>query len=102
MMAGRTYLVDSDVFITARNLYYSFDICPGFWKSSANQWCPLSSGQTNCAASWDSRGADATFVVASAVMVWAVRSALLRVDAARIARHAAGLRASRAARDEDS
>ena len=32
MMVDRTYLVDSDVFITAKNLYYSFDICPGFWK----------------------------------------------------------------------
>ncbi len=29
----QTYLVDSDVFITAKNLYYAFDICPGFWKS---------------------------------------------------------------------
>ena len=28
-----TYVVDSDVFITAKNQYYSFDICPGFWKS---------------------------------------------------------------------
>jgi len=26
------YLVDADVFITAKNLYYSFYICPGFWK----------------------------------------------------------------------
>ena len=33
MMAGPTYVVDSDVFITAKNLYYSFDLCPGFWKS---------------------------------------------------------------------
>ena len=33
MMVDQTYLVDSDVFITAKNLYYSFDICPGFWKS---------------------------------------------------------------------
>ncbi len=33
MMATPTYLVDSDVFITAKNLYYSFDLCPGFWKS---------------------------------------------------------------------
>ena len=33
MMATRTYLVDSDVFITAKNLYYSFAICPGFRKS---------------------------------------------------------------------
>lgn len=31
MMVDRTYLVDSDVFITAKNLYYAFDICPGFW-----------------------------------------------------------------------
>ena len=33
MTEAQTYLVDSDVFITAKNLYYSFDICPGFWKS---------------------------------------------------------------------
>ena len=33
MMADQTYVVDSDVFITAKNLYYSFDICPGFWNS---------------------------------------------------------------------
>ena len=33
MMVDQTYLVDSDVFITAKNLYYSFDICPGFWQS---------------------------------------------------------------------
>ncbi len=26
------YLIDSNVFITAKNLYDSFDICPGFWK----------------------------------------------------------------------
>ena len=33
-MAERTtYLVDSDVLITAKNLYYAFDLCPGFWKS---------------------------------------------------------------------
>ena len=33
MTADQTYLVDSDVFITAKNLFYAFDICPGFWKS---------------------------------------------------------------------
>ena len=33
MTTERTYLVDSDVFITAKNLYYSFDLCPGFWRS---------------------------------------------------------------------
>jgi len=33
MNAARTYIVDADVFITAKNQYYAFDICPGFWKS---------------------------------------------------------------------
>ena len=33
MRVDRAYLVDLDVFITAKNLYYPFDICPGFWKS---------------------------------------------------------------------
>ena len=33
MTVDQIYLVDSDVFITAKNLYYAFDICPGFWKS---------------------------------------------------------------------
>ncbi len=28
-----TYLVDSDALITAKDLYYAFDLCPGFWKS---------------------------------------------------------------------
>ena len=32
-MATPIYIVDSDVFITAKNLYYSFDLCPGFWRS---------------------------------------------------------------------
>jgi len=34
-MAGgaRRYVVDSDVFITAKNRYYAFDLCPGFWNS---------------------------------------------------------------------
>lgn len=27
------YIVDSDVLITAKNAYYAFDICPGFWDS---------------------------------------------------------------------
>ena len=33
MAAQTTYLVDSDVLITAKNLYYAFDLCPGFWTS---------------------------------------------------------------------
>ena len=28
-----TYLLDANVFIGAKNNYYHFDICPGFWKS---------------------------------------------------------------------
>ena len=33
-MAGlKTYLVDSDVLITAKNQYYAFDLCPGFWTA---------------------------------------------------------------------
>jgi len=27
----RPYILDSDVFITAKNRYYAFEICPGFW-----------------------------------------------------------------------
>jgi predicted nucleic acid-binding protein len=26
------YLLDSNVFIEAKNRYYAFDICPGFWE----------------------------------------------------------------------
>ena len=36
-MAHRPYLVDSDVLITAKNLYYAFDICPAFWKCLIQQ-----------------------------------------------------------------
>jgi hypothetical protein len=27
-----TYLVDSDVFIQAKNLHYGLDFCPAFWE----------------------------------------------------------------------
>ena len=27
------YIIDSDVLITAKNSFYAFDLCPGFWKS---------------------------------------------------------------------
>ncbi len=36
MTDKRRYIVDSDVFITAKNRYYAFDICPGFWRSLLN------------------------------------------------------------------
>ncbi len=26
-----TYLLDANVFIQAKRLYYGFDFCPGFW-----------------------------------------------------------------------
>jgi len=33
MSATPLYLLDSDVFIAAKNSYYAFAICPGFWDS---------------------------------------------------------------------
>nr|WP_018527141.1 DUF4411 family protein [Alkalispirochaeta alkalica] len=27
------FIIDSDVLITAKNSYYAFDLCPGFWES---------------------------------------------------------------------
>jgi len=33
MSTDRPYLLDSDVFIAAKNSYYAFAICPGFWNS---------------------------------------------------------------------
>jgi hypothetical protein len=33
MSTGRPYVLDSDVFIAAKNSYYAFSICPGFWDS---------------------------------------------------------------------
>lgn len=33
MTAPPPYLLDSDVFIAAKNAYYAFDICPGFWDA---------------------------------------------------------------------
>lgn len=33
MTVPRPYVLDSDVFIAAKNSYYAFAICPGFWDS---------------------------------------------------------------------
>lgn len=33
MNPAPSYLIDSDVLITAKNSYYAFGICPGFWSS---------------------------------------------------------------------
>lgn len=34
MSGHRTqYVLDTNVFIQAKNDYYSFDICPGFWTA---------------------------------------------------------------------
>ncbi len=33
MRTDRPYVLDSDVFIAAKNSYYAFAICPGFWDS---------------------------------------------------------------------
>ncbi len=32
MTTPPAFVLDSDVFIAAKNAYYAFDICPGFWK----------------------------------------------------------------------
>ena len=37
MSVAPVYLLDSDVFIAAKNAYYAFDICPGFWKGLLHQ-----------------------------------------------------------------
>jgi len=33
MSTNRPYILDSDIFIAAKNSYYAFTICPGFWDS---------------------------------------------------------------------
>jgi hypothetical protein len=33
MGTEQQYMLDADVFITAKNRYYAFRICPGFWAS---------------------------------------------------------------------
>lgn len=33
MTTPARFLIDSDVLITAKNRYYAFEICPGFWES---------------------------------------------------------------------
>ena len=33
MSSRQPFLLDSDVFIAAKNSYYAFAICPGFWAS---------------------------------------------------------------------
>lgn len=33
MSPASACIIDSDVFISAKNQYYAFDICPGFWDS---------------------------------------------------------------------
>jgi hypothetical protein len=37
MSKKRVYVLDSDVFIAAKNAYYAFVICPGFWDSLIHQ-----------------------------------------------------------------
>jgi len=33
MSGAKRYLLDADVFIQAKNHYYTLEICPGFWES---------------------------------------------------------------------
>lgn len=36
-MSSNKYLLDANVFIEAHQRYYSFEICPGFWKALVDQ-----------------------------------------------------------------
>jgi len=38
MSTNLPYILDSDVFIAAKNSYYAFTICPGFWDSLIYQY----------------------------------------------------------------
>ena len=38
MKPSPVWLLDADVFIAAKNRYYTFDICPGFWKSVVHHY----------------------------------------------------------------
>jgi hypothetical protein len=33
MSGSKRYVLDANVFISAKNTYYAFDLCPGFWKA---------------------------------------------------------------------
>jgi hypothetical protein len=33
MSANKRYVLDTNPFITAKNTYYGFSVCPGFWKA---------------------------------------------------------------------
>ena len=37
MKKPAVFVLDSDVFIAAKNAYYAFDICPGFWTGILEQ-----------------------------------------------------------------
>lgn len=36
MNTGRKFVLDANVFIQAKKEYYSFELCPGFWKALLN------------------------------------------------------------------
>lgn len=38
MSASRQYVLDANTFIEAKDRYYGFDICPGFWTSLITQY----------------------------------------------------------------
>jgi hypothetical protein len=37
MSVGKRYVLDANTFIAARQSYYGFDICPGFWRALIRQ-----------------------------------------------------------------
>jgi hypothetical protein len=105
MTPSTRYVVDADVFITAKNSYYAFDICPGFWKGLIRRHLDgrvlsidrvrselLQGRETEDLVQWVKRDPPASFFhgvdegsIASKyteIMVWAQRSTRF-VDAAR-------------------
>ena len=37
MSRGSRYVLDANVFIEAKNGYYRFSLCPGFWRALIDQ-----------------------------------------------------------------
>ena len=104
MSSDPNYLIDSDVLITAKNRYYAFPICPGFWDSVLHghscgrlhsiDWVRqelLRVSQDDALVQWVRQSIPADFFLASdggevvaaytTVMLWATRHTQYRDEA---------------------
>jgi hypothetical protein len=89
------YLIDSDVFIEAKNRYYGFDFCPGFWDWLVQKLAggevlsvervgqELAAGNDNLAA-WAANQGAALFVPPDANTVAAMATVSASVNAMRV------------------